>query len=178
VSHTLALKDARVRSPVSAIAIDFFFFFVVLQEDTGMVAGVAQSKPENAGLFLRQGDTFFNEQRYQEAIGWYEQATEADPSHSHAFTMLAAAHYMAGGVSAAIKNFDRALDIEPTSLNALLRSGQLHLQVCNLNRSEEDMAAILRINPQHTEAQAALKDVAAVRQRVATVQVCCIHKNK
>jgi tetratricopeptide (TPR) repeat protein len=137
-------------------------------------AGAAQSNAEHVGLFLRKGDSFFNEQRYQEAISWYEQATGADPSHTHAFTKLAAAHYMAGGISAAIRNFDRALDIEPTSLNALLHSGQLHLQVCNLDRSEKDMSAILGIDSRHADAAAALKDIAAVRNRIATVQVPCI----
>lgn len=127
--------------------------------------------PEQAGLFLRKGDVFFNDQRYQEAINWYEQATVADPAHAHAFTMLAAAHYMAGGVSSAMRNFDKALDIEPSSLNALLRSGQLHLQVCNLDRAERDFAAIRNLEPQHEEASAATQDIAAVRKRLAAAQV-------
>ena len=139
--------------------------------DAVCCAGAVDPAPESASLFLRKGDIFFSDQRYQEAISWYEQATVADPAHAHAFTMLAAAHYMAGGVSSAMRNFDKALDIEPASLNALLRSGQLHLQVCNLDRAERDFAAIRRLEPQHKEAAAAVKDIAAVRKRLAAAQV-------
>jgi tetratricopeptide (TPR) repeat protein len=125
------------------------------------------------GLFMRKGDASFSEQKYHEAVAWYEQVTEADPKHAQAFTMLAAAHYMSGGIGAAMKNFDRALDIEPKSLNALVRSGQLHLQVCNLDRSRKDFNAALAIEPGHPEAGKAAKDIHTIQQRLETAKVCC-----
>jgi tetratricopeptide (TPR) repeat protein len=123
------------------------------------------------GLLMRKGDTSFNERQYQEAIGWYEQVTAADPTHAHAFTMLAAANYMTGSISSAMKNFDKALEIEPTSLNALVRSGQLHLQVCSLDRADKDFSAVLTINSTHQGAQSARKDIVSIRKHLHTAQV-------
>lgn len=126
---------------------------------------------DKLGLFLRKGDTSFQEQKYQEAIAWYEQVTQADATHAHAFTMLAAAHYMAGGINAAMKNFDKALDIEPKSVNALLRSGQLHLQVCSLDRASADIGGVLAVDAGNEQALVAQRDIETVRGHLRTARV-------
>ena len=120
---------------------------------------------------MRKGDASFQEQNFQEAIAWYEQITQTDVKHAQAFTMLAAAHYMAGGISAAMKNFDKALEIEPTSKDALLRSGQLHLQVCSLDRAATDIKRVLAVDAANEKASKASKDIEAVRAHLRKARV-------
>jgi tetratricopeptide (TPR) repeat protein len=131
---------------------------------------------DKLGLFMRKGDASLTEQKYSEAVAWYEQVTQADPRHAHAFTMLAAAHYMAGGITAAMRNFDKALDLEPASLNALTRSGQLHLQVCNLDRAGKDFDAALAIEPGHSAASKAKGDIAAIRRHLQEAEVRIVNR--
>lgn len=123
------------------------------------------------GLLMRKAEAFFNDKQFPEAIAMYEQVTSADPTHVQALTMLAAAHYMTGGLSSAMSNFDKALELDPKSLTALLRSGQLRLQVCNLDRAERDFKTVLEIDGGNQQATEALEELKGLRSKLQHAEV-------
>jgi tetratricopeptide (TPR) repeat protein len=84
---------------------------------------ILTSDPKNAGALVQLGNTYFDAQRYPDAIKYYEQALEITPNNVDASTDLGVSYYYSNRADDALKQFETSLKIDPTHSKTLLNKG-------------------------------------------------------
>ena len=84
---------------------------------------ILNSDPKNVGATVQLANTYFDAERYQDAIKWYEQALKLEPNNADASTDLGVSYYYSNRTEDALKQFDRSLQINPRHTKTLLNQG-------------------------------------------------------
>ena len=83
----------------------------------------AQSLPDDASPRVSLGDLYFEAQRFEDAIEWYDQALALNPADVDAGTNLGVSYYYSDQTERAIETFERSLEVDPSHQRALLSLG-------------------------------------------------------
>jgi len=83
----------------------------------------AQQNPTDAVTRVELGNMYFDAGRFQEAVGFYEQALKIHPKDVNASTDLGIAYYYMNQPDQALAQFDKSLAIEPAHAKTLLNIG-------------------------------------------------------
>jgi len=130
---------------------------------------ILTSDPKNAGALVQLGNTYFDAQRYPDAIKYYEQALEITPNNVDASTDLGVSYYYSNRADDALKQFETSLKIDPKHSKTLLNKGI----VLAFGKQDLDGAAavwndVVKLAPGSLEAEAAargLEGISASRGR-------------
>ncbi len=74
---------------------------------------------------------------YADAIPLLEKVVVAQPKSADAFNYLGYSHRKIGQIDAALKNYQRALELQPKHLGANEYLGELYLELGELSKAEE-----------------------------------------
>jgi tetratricopeptide (TPR) repeat protein len=128
---------------------------------------ILNSDPKNSGAAVQLGNTYFDAERYPEAIKWYEQALSLDPKNADASTDLGVSYYYTNRSDEALKQFENSLRIDPKHTKTLLNKGiVLAFGKQDLTGAAESWQKVVDLAPGSPEAQAAqrgLEGIAASR---------------
>jgi tetratricopeptide (TPR) repeat protein len=128
---------------------------------------ILNSDPTNAGAAVQLGNTYFDAERYTEAIQWYEKALTLDPKDANASTDLGVSYYYTNRPDDALKQFEVSLRIDPKHTKTLLNQGiVLAFGKQDLNGAAAAWQKVVDLAPGSPEAQAAqrgLEGIAASR---------------
>lgn len=83
----------------------------------------ASTEPSNAELRVEIANLYFDAQRFDQSIPWYEAALKIEPRNVNASTDLAVAYYYANQVDRALVQIDHSLQIDPKHPKTLLNQG-------------------------------------------------------
>ena len=127
------------------------------------------SDPKNADVTLQLANTYFDGERYQEAIKWYEQVLKLDPKNVDASTDLGVSYYYTDQADRALQQFDYSLKIDPSHTKTLLNQGVvMAFGKQDLNGASAAWQKVVDIAPNSPEGQAAkraLEGVAAAHRQ-------------
>lgn len=84
---------------------------------------IVNNDPKNAGAALQLGNTYFDAERFAEAIKWYTQALQLEPNNPEASTDLGVSYYYTGQVDRALQQFEISLKLSPRHTKTLLNKG-------------------------------------------------------
>jgi tetratricopeptide (TPR) repeat protein len=121
-----------------------------IRDLTHQLESLKQANPNlylTAEDYLNQGDAFYYEQRYNEAIDSYDQALALQPDLVRAWVQKAKALRRSDQLEAALETNDRALQIDPTFQSAWF--GRMYT-LLNLKQYEEALVAVdrmIELNP-------------------------------
>ena len=128
---------------------------------------ILNSDPKNVKAVVQLGNTYFDAERYPEAIKWYEQALSIDPKDANASTDLGVSYYYTNRPDDALKQFEVSLRIDPKHTKTLLNQGiVLAFGKQDLNGAAAAWQKVVELAPDSPEAQAAqrgLEGIAASR---------------
>jgi tetratricopeptide (TPR) repeat protein len=128
---------------------------------------ILNSDPKNVGAVVQLGNTYFDAERYPDAIKWYEQALSIDPKNADASTDLGVSYYYTNRPDDALKQFENSLRIDPKHTKTLLNQGiVLAFGKQDLNGAAASWQKVVDLAPNSPEAQAAkrgLEGIAASR---------------
>jgi tetratricopeptide (TPR) repeat protein len=128
---------------------------------------ILNSDPTNSGAAVQLGNTYFDAERYSDAIGWYEKALAIDPKNADASTDLGVSYYYTNRADDALKQFENSLKIDPKHTKTLLNKGiVLAFGKQDLNGAAASWQKVVELAPNSPEAQAAqrgLEGIAASR---------------
>ena len=117
---------------------------------------ILSSDPNNAQAAVQLANTYFDAERYPDAIKWYEQALSVEPNDANASTDLGVSYYYTGQVDRALQQFEASLKIDSAHLKTILNQGIV------LAFGKEDLAAaaerwqrVVELSPGSPEGQAA-----------------------
>ncbi len=133
---------------------------------------ILNSDPKNAGALVQLGNTYFDAQRYPDAIKYYEQALQIAPSNVDASTDLGVSYYYSNRSDEALRQFEVSLKLDPRHTKTLLNKG---IVLAFGKRDLEGAAAawnqVVQLAPSSLEAEAArrgLDGINASRGKGAT----------
>ena len=133
---------------------------------------IINSDPNNAGAHVQLANTYFDAERYPDAIKYYQQALKLDPKNVDASTDLGISYYYTNQADQALKQFDYSLSVDPRHLKTLLNQGIVRaFGKQDLNGASESWKQVVAIAPSSQEAQAAqrgLDGIAASQGKGAT----------
>jgi len=84
---------------------------------------ILNSDPKNAGALVQLGNTYFDAERYGDAIKYYEQSLAVDPANVDASTDLGVSYYYSNRPDDALKQFEVSLKQNPRHTKTLLNKG-------------------------------------------------------
>lgn len=119
---------------------------------------VIKNDPKNAGAALQLGNTYFDAERYDDAITWYEESLRLDPKNPDASTDLGISYYYTGQTDRALQQFETSLKIDARHTKTMLNRGiVLAFGKQDLAGAEAAWKEVIAIAPDSPEAQAARK---------------------
>ena len=83
----------------------------------------AERNPRDAETRVQLGNLYFDAERFDEAVRWYEDALKIDPRNVNASTDLGISYYYMNQPDRALAQFDRSLAIDPKHSKTLLNVG-------------------------------------------------------
>ena len=130
---------------------------------------IIKSDPKNAGAHVQLANTYFDAERYPDAIKWYEEALKLDPKNPDASTDLGVSYYYSGRTDEALKQFENSLKMNPKHAKTLFNKGiVLAFGKRDLQGATEAWQQVVQLAPGTPEAQAAqqgLQGIAAAQGR-------------
>ena len=130
---------------------------------------IIKSDPKNAGAHVQLANTYFDAERYPDAIKWYEQALKLEPQNPDSSTDLGVSYYYSGRTDDALKQFEYSLKINPKHAKTLFNKGiVLAFGKRDLQGATDAWQQVVQLAPGTPEAQAAqqgLQGIAAAQGR-------------
>jgi len=124
---------------------------------------ILNSDPKNSGAAVQLGNTYFDAERYPDAITWYEQALKIDPKNADASTDLGVSYYYTNRADEALKQFENSLRLDPNHTKTLLNKGiVLAFGKQDLNGAAESWRKVVELAPNSPEAQAAQRGLEGI----------------
>ena len=115
-----------------------------------------KSDPNNADAAIQLGNTYFDAERWDDAIKWYERALEIDPKNADASTDLGVSYYYSNRPDQALTQFEHSLSISPTHTKTLLNKGiVLAFGKQDLKAAATEWQKVVDLAPNSPEGQAA-----------------------
>jgi len=117
---------------------------------------VAEKEPKNAKPRIELGNLYFDAERYDDAIMWYEQAVTLAPDDANLSTDLGVCYYYTNQPDKALARFDASLKIDPKHVKTLLNLGiVLAFGKQDLAGATKAWEQVIAIDPNGPEGQAA-----------------------
>ena len=83
----------------------------------------AERNPNDAETRVQLGNLYFDAEKFDDAVRWYEEALKIDPRNVNASTDLGISFYYMNQPDRALAQFDRSLAIDPKHSKTLLNIG-------------------------------------------------------
>src|SRR5260370_2305622 len=108
--------------------------------------------------FVEQGDRYFAQEKFPEALLTYGRALQIDPKFDEAHYRVAKCQLKLANWAYAFQELQRTTDLDPQNLPAHLDLGQLYLAGGRAPDAKDQAQLILKSNPQDLNAQILLSD--------------------
>ncbi len=121
------------------------------------VCAVGCSNPERARqLYLENGNRYFSEQKYSEALIEYRNSIKEDPAFGEARRALAETYFKLGQPERGFKEYMRAADLLPERADVQVKAGNLLLLSGAFDEAKQRAEKVLAQNPKDVGAQVLL----------------------
>jgi tetratricopeptide (TPR) repeat protein len=124
---------------------------------------IVQSDPKNAAAHVQLANVYFDAERWEDAIEWYEKALVLDPNNPDVSTDLGVSYYYTNRPDEALARFERSLKIDPKHTKTMLNKGiVLAFGKQDLRSAAEEWKKVVELAPDSPEGQAARRALEGV----------------
>ena len=125
---------------------------------------VAEREPSNAKPRIDLGNLYFDAERFDDAITWYEAALKLTPKDVNLSTDLGVCYYYTNQPDKALAQFDKSLAIDPKHPKTLLNLGIVRaFGKQDLAGATKAWEQVMAIDPNSPEGQAAKRALDTLR---------------
>ena len=124
----------------------------------------ADAQPTSADIRVQLAELYFDAERFDQAVPWYEAALKLDPANADVSTNLALAYFATTQIDRALAQLDRSLAIDPRNVKALFSQGVVRA------RGKQDLAGaaqswqrVVDVAPNSQEARQAQQGLDAIK---------------
>jgi tetratricopeptide (TPR) repeat protein len=130
----------------------------------GQLEQQAKAKPADAAVRAELGNLYFDAERFDLAIPWYEAALKLNPKDINVSTDLAVCYYYGNDADRALQQIDRSLAIDPSHAKTLLNQGIIRaFGKQDLTGAQESWDKVVKIAPNSPEAVRAKQGLDGLR---------------
>ena len=126
----------------------------------------------NASAMLQLANTYFDAERFNDAITWYERTLKVEPTNVDANTDLGVSYYYVNRTNEALATFEKSLQMNPKHTKTLLNKGiVLAFGKEDLKGAAAEWQKVVDLAPTSPEGEAArraLEGVAAAAKQHET----------
>jgi tetratricopeptide (TPR) repeat protein len=116
----------------------------------------AQRSPSDPAVRAELGNLFFDGERYDQAIRWYEESLRLNPRNVNVSTDLGVCYYYTNQPDRALAQFDRSLAIDPKHTKTILNVGIVRAWgKQDLTGAADAWQKVISLAPESPEARAA-----------------------
>lgn len=134
------------------------------QAKVNELTATIEREPANADARAQLGNLYFDAERYQDAIKWYEDSLRLRPSDVNVSTDLGVSYYYTNEPDKALAQFDKSLAIDARHAKTLLNVGVVRaFGKQDLAGAESAWQQVLTIAPDGPEGQAAKRALDSLR---------------
>ena len=134
------------------------------------LTALAEKNPNDAKPRIELGNLYFDAERYDDAIKWYEQAVKLTPKDENLSTDLGVCYYYTNQPDKALERFDASLKINPKHTKTLLNLGiVLAFGKQDLAGATKAWEQVIAIDPNGPEGQAARRALDTLKTAHAAV---------
>ena len=124
----------------------------------------AKAQPRDAISRTELGDLYFNAERYDLAIPWYEEAQKLDPKDVDASTDLGVCYYYTNNADRALTQFEHSLSLDPKHVKTLFNQGVVRaFGKSDLAGASESWQKVVDLSPNSAEGQRAKQGLDGLR---------------
>jgi len=135
----------------------------------------ADAEPASATPRVQLAELYFDAERFDQAVPWYEAALKLDPANAEVSTNLALAYFATSQTDRALTQLDRSLAIDPQNAKALFTQGVVRARgkqdLAGAAQSWERVVAVAPNSQQARQAQEFLEAIKAPHTKAATTPV-------
>jgi tetratricopeptide (TPR) repeat protein len=125
---------------------------------------IVDNDPKNAEARVQLANTYFDGERFADAIKWYEEALRIDPKNVNASTDLGVSYYYTNQPDRALEQFDYSLSIDPKHTKTLLNQGIVRaFGKQDLDGATASWRKVVELAPDSPEGQAARRALDSMR---------------
>jgi arylsulfatase A-like enzyme/predicted negative regulator of RcsB-dependent stress response len=126
-----------------------------------LLSWVVEADPDNYGGWIKLGQVYYKQDKFEEAVATLNRALEIRPSSWEALAELAAAEQEVGHFSEAETHFQQALESSPFPAEVWRKLARLRLEKEDWEGAANSFRKVLELQPADPRAQAALRQLAA-----------------
>lgn len=134
------------------------------EQKVAALKGIAEQDPKNVQVRTQLANLYFDSERYQDAIGWYEQAFALDSKNADVSTDLGVSYYYTNNADKALAQFDKSLALNPRHVKTLLNQGIVRAF------GKQDMAGAAESWQKVVDAAPGTPEAAAAQRALESVQ--------
>jgi cytochrome c-type biogenesis protein CcmH/NrfG len=124
----------------------------------------AAAEPANAAVRAELGNLYFDAERPDLALPWYEAASKLEPKNVNVSTDLAVSYYYTNQPDRALAQLDQSLAIDPEHLKTLLNQGIIRaFGKQDLTGAADSWERVVAIAPDSPEGQRAKQGLEGLR---------------
>ena len=125
---------------------------------------VAEREPSNAQPRVELANLYFDAERYDDAIKWYQDALKLSPADVNVSTDLGVSYYYTNQADKALLQLGRSLEIDPKHAKTLLNIGIVKaFGKQDLEGATKAWQQVVELNPDSPEGQAAKRALDTLR---------------
>ncbi len=125
---------------------------------------VAGREASNAAPRVQLGNLYFDAERYDDAIKWYEEAVKLSPNDVNVSTDLGVSYYYSNLPDKALQQFDHSLALDPKHAKTLLNVGIVRaFGKQDLDGASQAWQQVIALAPDSPEGQAAKRALDSLR---------------
>jgi tetratricopeptide (TPR) repeat protein len=137
---------------------------VLDEAEAKRLADLADKDPANATPRTQLGNLYFDAERYDDAVKWYEKAVALDPTNPDLSTDLGVSYYYENQPDKALAQFQRSLQIDPKHTKTMLNQGiVLAFAKQDLSAANKAWQRVVELAPDSPEGQAAKRALDAMK---------------
>lgn len=130
----------------------------------GQLTAQASAEPNNAAVRTELGNLYFDADRFEDAIRWYQESLRVAPDNPDVSTDLGIAFYYTNQPDRALAQFAHSLQVSPSHTKTLLNQGiVLAFAKQDLAGAAKAWEGVVKLAPDSPEGQAAKRALEGLR---------------
>jgi len=126
-----------------------------------------QQNPADEAAMVALGNAYYDSDRWEEAVPWYEKALQATPENTDVRTDLGTAYFYSGDLAKAKEQWSKVLEQDPDKVQAHYNMGllYLHQSPADTESAAREWETVIKLAPGTEEAESAQERLTSLAKR-------------